>query len=187
MRDQKRIRDLISTYGDTVKSRVHRVEFQYLQAMEVCDLLSLISDKEYGFASAVLFRFGLDTLAMGFWIACVASNEWLNGEEGQPHIASEITGVIRTLPRQAQDMLQEIIDSRLRLAGGTYGTLLHNVLNPATHGDALVSVIRIGSAEAQGGNWPQNLSATMKSLTDNFVILVRELTGIDPSREGTIL
>jgi hypothetical protein len=58
-------------------------------------------------------------------------------------------------------------------------TLLKDVLNPATHGDALVNVGRIGSFAAQGKNWAQYLSKLMNQLTHNFVILIRELAGID--------
>ena len=57
--------------------------------------------------------------------------------------------------------------------------LLKDVLNPATHRDALVSVMRIGSATAQGKNWAQYLSRLMNELTHNFVVMIRELNGID--------
>jgi len=57
--------------------------------------------------------------------------------------------------------------------------LLKDVLNPATHGDALVNVVRIGSASAQGKNWAQYLSTLMNELTHNFAVLIRELAGID--------
>jgi hypothetical protein len=181
-RDQARTRNLILTLGDSVKSRTHRVELQYLQAQETSGLLTFISDQEYGFGSAVLFRFGLDTLATGFWIACKASDKWLSGEEGEPHIPSDITGIISDLPTQARDMFQQVIDVRIRFADATHGTLLKDILNPATHGDALVSANRMGSESAQGRNWARYMSGMMKLLTHNFVILIRELTGIDPSR-----
>jgi hypothetical protein len=42
--------------------------------------------------------------------------------------------------------------------------LLKDVLNPATHGDALVSAMRIGSTTAQGKNWAQYLSGLMNDL-----------------------
>ncbi|MGB8987183.1 MAG: hypothetical protein WCC37_11315 [Candidatus Sulfotelmatobacter sp.] len=58
-------------------------------------------------------------------------------------------------------------------------TLLKDVLNPATHGDALVNVGRIGSFAAQGKNWALYLSTLMNELTQNFAILIRELAGID--------
>jgi hypothetical protein len=63
---------------------------QYLQALDVCDLLSRSAERRAEFASAALFRFGLDTLATGFWIACVASEEWLGGP-GQRHIPSSLS------------------------------------------------------------------------------------------------
>jgi hypothetical protein len=64
-------------------------------------------------------------------------------------------------------------------AGDSKRTLLKDVLNPATHGDALVSAMRIGSATAQGKNWAQYLSQLMNELTRNFVVLIRELAGVD--------
>jgi hypothetical protein len=58
-------------------------------------------------------------------------------------------------------------------------TLLTDVLNPATHGDALVNFVRIGSEAAQGKSWAEYLSRVMSELTHNFVVLTRELSGID--------
>lgn len=60
-------------------------------------------------------------------------------------------------------------------------TLLKDVLNPATHGDALVNFVRIGSATAQGKNWAQYLGGLMNELTQNFVVLIKELATIDLS------
>lgn len=42
-----------------------------------------------------------------------------------------------------------------------------------------MSAMRIGSATAQGKNWAQYLSRLMNELTHNFVVLIRELGGID--------
>jgi hypothetical protein len=128
------------------------------------------------FASAALFRFGLDTLAAGFWIACVATDEWLRGE-GNAHIPSSLERTIATLPPQARDMLDVVVNSGF--VNDSQRTLLKDVLNPATHGDALVNVGRIGSFAAQGKNWAVYLSTLMNELTHNFAILIRELAGID--------
>jgi hypothetical protein len=56
------------------------------------------------FGGSPLFRFGLDTLATGFWIACVAPAESFRGQ-GQVHIPSNLSRTIETLPPQARDML----------------------------------------------------------------------------------
>ncbi len=42
-----------------------------------------------------------------------------------------------------------------------------------------MNVGRIGSFAAQGKNWAHYLSRLMNELTHNFVILIRELAGID--------
>ncbi|MGA8429268.1 MAG: hypothetical protein WB729_05575 [Candidatus Sulfotelmatobacter sp.] len=175
-RDQERLRQWSLTLGSPVQSRDTRVALQYLQALDVCDLLTQSANRKAEFASAALFRFGLDTLATGFWIACIATDEWLRGH-GNVHIPSNLERTIATLPLQAQKMLEDVVNSGF--AGDSKRTLLKDVLNPATHGDALVSAMRIGSATAQGKNWAQYLSRLMNELTHNFVVLIRELGGID--------
>jgi hypothetical protein len=155
---------------------VEGVALQYLQALDIGDLLTQCVERQDEFASAALFRFGLDTLATGFWIACVASEEWLRGD-GQVHIPSSLLQIISILPSKAAAMLGEVVNSGF--VNDPKRTLLANVLNPATHGDALVSLVRIGSAAAQGKNWAEYLNRVMNELTHNFVVLVRELTGID--------
>jgi len=109
------------------------------------------------FASAALFRFGLDTLATAFWIARVATDEWLRGEgsssAAEAHIPSSLERAIAALPQQAQKMFDEIVKSGF--VDDSQRTLLKDILNPATHGDALVNVGRIGSFAAQGKNWAQ--------------------------------
>jgi len=175
-RDQERLREWFLTLGSPVQSREIRVVLQYLQALDVCDLLTQSAERQAELASAALFRFGLDTLATGFWIACVAPDEWLRGQ-GQVHIPSSLARTIATLPSQARDMLHEVVNTRF--VNDSKRTLLKDVLNPATHGDALVNVVRIGSASAQGQNWAQYLNRLMSELTHNFVILIRELAGID--------
>lgn len=175
-RDQERLRKWFLTLGSSLQSREIRVVLQYLQALDVCDLLTQSLERQAEFASAALFRFGLDTLATGFWIACVAPDEWLRGQ-GQVHIPSSLARTIETLPAQARDMLHEVVNTGF--VNDSKRTLLKDVLNPVTHGDALVNVVRIGSASAQGQNWAQYLSRLMSELTHNFVILIRELAGID--------
>src|ERR1700733_12486395 len=175
-RDQERLRRWFSTLGSSIQSREIRVVLQYLQALDVCDLLTQSADRQAEFASAALFRFGLDTLATGFWIAFVAPNEWLRGR-GQVHIPSSLERTIATLPSRARYMLEEVVNAGF--VNDSERTLLKDVLNPATHGDALVNLVRIGSASAQGQNWARYLSKLMSELTHNFVILIRELAGID--------
>src|SRR5579864_7140076 len=96
-RDQERLRHWSLTLGSAVQSRDNRVALQYLQALDVCDLLTQSANRHAEFASAALFRFGLDTLATGFWIACVATDEWLRGQ-GEVHIPSSLERTIATLP-----------------------------------------------------------------------------------------
>jgi hypothetical protein len=180
-RDQERLRQWALRLGSSVQSREVRVALQYLQALDVCDLLTQSAARHAEFASAALFRFGLDTLAAGFWIACVATDEWLRGE-GDAHIPSSLERTIATLPPQARDMLDEVVNSGF--VNDSERTLLKDILNPATHGDALVNVGRIGSFAAQGNNWAQYLSKLMNGLTHNFVILIRELAGIDVESIG---
>jgi hypothetical protein len=175
-RDQERLRQWALSLGSSIQSREVRVTLQYLQALDVCDLLTQSAERQAEFASAALFRFGLDTLATGFWIACIATDEWLRAE-GNVHIPSNLERTIAALPLPAQKMLDEVASGGF--AGDSERTLLKDVLNPATHGDALVSVMRIGSATAKGKNWAQYLSRLMNDLTHNFVVLIRELAGID--------
>lgn len=175
-RDQERLRQWALTLGSSVQSREVRVALQYLQALDVRDLLTQSAERQAEFASAALFRFGLDTLATGFWIACVASDEWLRAE-GAVHIPSNLERTIAVLPLPAQKMLEDVVNSGF--VDDSKRTLLKDVLNPATHGDALVNAVRIGSATAQGKNWAQYLSRLMTELTHNFVVLIRELAGID--------
>jgi hypothetical protein len=175
-RDQERLRQWALKLGSSVQSKETRVTLQYLQALDVCDLLTQSAVRQAEFASAALFRFGLDTLAAGFWIACVATDEWLRGE-GDAHIPSSLERTIATLPPQARDMLDVVVNSGF--VNDSQRTLLKDVLNPATHGDALVNVGRIGSFAAQGKNWAVYLSTLMNELTHNFAILIRELAGID--------
>jgi hypothetical protein len=122
------------------------------------------------------FRFGFDTLATGFWIACVATDDWLSGQ-GSFHMPSSLERTIATLPQPAQKMLEEVV--KCGFVNDSERSLLKDVLNPATHGDALVNFGRIGSFAAQGKNWALYLSTLMNELTHNFVILIHELTGID--------
>jgi hypothetical protein len=175
-RDQERLRKWHLLLGSSVHSREIRVALQYLQALDVCDLLTQSSERQAEFASAALFRFGLDTLATGFWIACVAPDEWLRGQ-GQVHIPSSLSRTIETLPSQARDMLYEVVNAGF--VNDSKRALLEDVLNPATHGDALVNLARIGSTSAQGQSWAQYLSRLMSELTHNFVVLIRELCKID--------
>ena len=175
-RDQERLRQWALKLGSSVQSKETRVTLQYQQALDVCDLLTQSAVRQAEFASAALFRFGLDTLAAGFWIACVATDEWLRGE-GDAHIPSSLERTIATLPPQARDMLDVVVNSGF--VNDSQRTLLKDVLNPATHGDALVNVGRIGSFAAQGKNWAVYLSTLMNELTHNFAILIRELAGID--------
>ena len=62
-------------------------------------------------------------------------------------------------------------------------TLLKDVLNPATHGDALVNVQRIGSAPAAGFSWAAHMRDVMTSLTNNFAVIVLDEAGIDVHKE----
>lgn len=175
-RDQARLHQWALTLGSSVQSREVRVALQYLQALDVCDLLTQSAERQAEFASAALFRFGLDTLATGFWVACIATDEWLKAEENV-HIPSNLERTIAALPLPARKMLEDVVNGGF--VDDSKRTLLKDVLNPATHGDALVSAVRIGSATAQGKDWAQYLSRLMNELTHNFVVLVRELAGID--------
>lgn len=149
---------------------------QYLQALDVCELLTQCTERRAEFASAALFRFGLDTLATGFWIACVAPDQWLLGQ-GQVHIPSSLPQIILTLPPKARDMLGEVVTGGF--VNDSKRTLLADILNPATHGDALVNFVRIGSADAQGKTWAEYLSRLMNELTHDFGVLINELAAID--------
>lgn len=169
-RDQQRLRRWTASLGISVQSRETRVALQYLQALDIGDLLTQCVERQDEFASAALFRFGLDTLATGFWIACVAPEEWLRGNS-QVHIPPSLPQIIATLPPTAREMLAEVVNSGF--VNDSNRTLLADVLNPATHGDALVSFMRMGSATAQGKNWARYLAHLMHGLTHNFVILIK--------------
>jgi hypothetical protein len=181
VRDQERLRQWAATLGSSVQSRETRVVLQYLQALDVCELLAQCMERRAEFASAALFRFGLDTLATGFWIACVAPDDWLRGHS-QVHIPSSLPQIVATLPTKARDMLGEVVNSRF--VNDPKRTLLADVLNPATHGDALVNFVRIGSGDAQGKNWAEYLSRLMNELTHNFGVLINELAAIDVASIG---
>lgn len=155
-RDQARLHQWALTLGSSVQSREVRVALQYLQALDVCDLLTQSAERQAELASAALFRFGLDTLATGFWIACIATDEWLRAE-GSVHIPSNLERTIAALPLPAQKMLEDVVNGGF--INDSKRTLLKDVLNPAIDGDALVSAMRIGSATAQGKNWAQYLSS----------------------------
>src|ERR1700728_3804918 len=126
-RDQERLRQWALKLGSSVQSKETRVTLQYLQALDVCDLLTQSAVRQAEFASAALFRFGLDTLAAGFWIACVATDEWLRGE-GDAHIPSSLERTIAALPPQARDMLDVVVNSGF--VNDSQRTLLKDVLNP---------------------------------------------------------
>jgi hypothetical protein len=175
-RDQARLGHWALTLGSSIQSREVRVTLQYLQALDVCDLLTQSAERQAEFAGAALFRFGLDTLATGFGIACVATDEWLSGQ-GSLHIPSSLERTIAALPQQAQKMLAEVVSNGF--VNDSKRTLLKDILNPATHGDALVNFGTIGSFAAQGKNWAQYLTRLMVELTHNFVVLIRKLAGID--------
>jgi hypothetical protein len=177
-RDQEETRKLLPL-GDAVKSREGRVKMQYLQALEVCELLDFSAKRTLGFGSAVLFRFGLDTIATGFWIASTATDEWLRGDETLVNIPTDLSRIIEVLQQpEARALLQKVVDIRVKSADGSVGKL-KDILNRATHGNALVSVNRIGSEEARGSSWSQILHDEMRDLTTEFVTLIRELSGID--------
>jgi hypothetical protein len=175
-RDQQRLRQWAVTLGPSVQSRETRVALQYLQALDVCELLTLCHERGTEFACAALFRFGLDTLATGFWIACVAPNDWLLGY-GEVHIPSSLPQIIESLPGTARKMLNDVANSAF--VNDPKRTLLADILNPAAHGDALVSLMRVGSGDVQGKNWAQYLSRLMSELIHNFVVLIKEIAAID--------
>ena len=77
---------------------------------DVSELLTQCAERRTEFASAALFRFGLDTLATGFWIACVAPEEWLLGH-GRVHVPSSLPQIIATLPSKACAMLEGVVNS----------------------------------------------------------------------------
>lgn len=58
-------------------------------------------------------------------------------------------------------------------------TLLEDLLNPATHGDALVNVQRVGSAPAFGYQWAVYLWDAMHALTTNFAVIIRNEAQFD--------
>lgn len=171
-RDQKRLCEWFLTLGSPVQSREIRVVLQYLQALDVCDLLTQSAERQAELASAALFRFGLDTLATGFWIACVATDEWLRGQ-GEGHIPSSLERTIATLPPQARNMLDEVVNSGF--VNDSKRTLLTDVLNPAIHGDALVNVVRIPKRDFEGSWRSHNVADCRRAVATIELVPLREL------------
>jgi hypothetical protein len=139
-RDQQRLRAMIALQGASIASKQVRIILQFMQAEDTCRLLAAAADMNAPHASAVLLRFGIDTLATGFWFAFVAPDEFFSGQ-GNIHIPSDISRIVPTLPTSAQDMLRSVLERSIN--NQPTRTLLKDVLNPATHGDALVNVQRI--------------------------------------------
>lgn len=179
-RDQQRLQAMIGLSGPLVASRNTRVLLQFFQAEDTCRLLSAAAEMKAGLASAVLLRFGIDTLATGFWLAFVAPDEYFVGH-GQEHIPSDLSRIVQTLPPSARDMLDDVLKRPVN--NDPNKTLLSYVLNPATHGDALVNVQRIGSAPAAGFDWAVHLRDILQALTNNFTVLLRDEAGIDVFKE----
>ena len=175
-RDQKRLRAILSLLGDRIANREIRVKLQYLQALDVGTLLRKSSELHADLASAALLRFGLDTLATGLWIALVAPDEWFLGQS-EVHVPSSLEKIIPCLPNPASELFRDVINRPF--VKDISRTLLKDVLNPATHGDALESLMRVGSASSQGWNWSKHLSDIMDQLTQNFVIIIRDQARID--------
>lgn len=179
-RDQERLQAMISLSGQLVASRRVRVLLQFLQADDTCHLLSSAATLKAGLASAVLLRFGIDTIATGFWLAFVAPDAYFVGQ-GKDHIPSDLSRIVQALPPAARDMLESVLKRPVN--NDPAKTLLSYVLNPATHGDALVNVQRIGSAPAAGFDWASHLRDVMQALTNNFAVLLRDEAGIDVVQE----
>ncbi len=175
-RDQERLQAMIRLSGQLVASRQIRVLLQFLQADDTCRLLSSATTLRAGLASAVLLRFGIDTIATGFWLAFVAPDAYFVGQ-GQDHIPSDLSRIVQALPAAARDMLDGVLKRPVN--NDPAKTLLSYVLNPATHGDALVNVQRVGSAPAAGFDWATHLRDVMQALTHNFAVLLRDDAGID--------
>lgn len=97
------------------------------------------------------------------------------------HIPSDISRIIPALPPKPQQMLSEVLDRSINNDPST--TLLKHVLNPATHGDTLVNVLRIGSAPASGFEWAAHLRDVMLALTYNFAVVLRQEAGVDLKAE----
>jgi hypothetical protein len=179
-RDQERLQAMIGLSGPLVGSRRVRVLLQFFQAEDTCRLLAAAADMKAGLASAVLLRFGFDTIATGFWLAFVAPNAFFVGQ-GEEHILSDLSRIVHILPPAARDMLDEVLKRPVN--NDPSKTLLSYVLNPATHGDALVNVQRIGSAPAAGFDWAVHLRDVMLALTNNFAVILREQAQIDVFKE----
>jgi hypothetical protein len=171
---------MIALNGDAVTSKKNRVLLQFVQAQDTCRLLAAAVDLHADHASTALLRFGIDTLATGFWMAFVAPPEYFVGQ-GNIHIPSDLARIVGTLPPTAKDMLGSVLSRSLN--GNPSKTLLKDVLNPATHGDALVNVQRIGSAPAAGSQWAAHIRDVMAAITHNFAVIVRDEAGIDVHQE----
>ena len=180
IRDQQRLQGMIALNGPAVTSKETRVLLQFIQAEDTCRLLSAAVELRADHASTVLLRFGIDTLATGLWMAFVAPSEYFVGQ-GSIHIPSDLARIVATLPPTAKDMLSNVLNRSLN--GDLSKTLLKDVLNPATHGDALVNVQRIGSAPSAGFQWAAHMRDVMLALTHNFAVIVREEAGVDVYQE----
>lgn len=76
IRDQKRFQDMIALNGAAVTFKNTRNLLQFIQAEDTCRLLSAAVDLHADHACTVLLRFGIDTLATGFWMAFVAPPDY---------------------------------------------------------------------------------------------------------------
>ena len=179
-RDQQRLRAMLARGGAILSSKNTRLILQYIQAQDTCRLLAVAAETKAAHPSAVLLRFGIDTLATGFWLAFVAPDEFFVGK-GTAHIPSDISRIIPTLPSSPQQMLRKVLEQSIN--NDPSQTLLKDVLNPATHGDALVNVLRIGSAPASGFEWGTYIRDVMFALTHNFTVILRDEAGIDLDAE----
>lgn len=174
-RDQQRLREYISMLGPFVQDREAQVALQYIQALDICQLLVYSAEKTEGVGSAPLLRFGLYTIATGFWIACVAPEEWLRGQ-GQVHPPADFGGIVETLPAALREHLASVAN---QVSPDDPEKTLLSILNPITHGNALENAVRIYAAKTRGSNWALELSRIMGRLTDSFPLLIRLLAGID--------
>lgn len=104
IRDQRRLQGMIALNGPAVASKENRILLQFIQAEDICRLLSGAIDIHADHASTALLRFGIDTLATGFWMAFVAPSEYFVGQ-GNIHIPSDLARVVATLPPTPKDML----------------------------------------------------------------------------------
>ena len=176
IRDQQRLQGMIALNGAAVASKETRILLQFIQAEDICRLLSAAIDIHADHTCTALLRFGIDTLATGFWMAFVAPSEYFVGQ-GNIHIPSDLARIVATLPPAAKDMLAGVLSRPLN--GDPSTTLLKDVLNPATHGDALVNVQRIGSAPAAGYRWSVHVRDVMLALTNNFAVIMHDEAGVD--------